>query len=241
MIENLDKCKVGYVFGVRYKRTFMIADNLGAITDEILQSKKSKLKASLLPYIQHINRDEDVLMDINNGLPENRLTINTSNIILDVQNMDKIPYKLGKEAFKETILDKIMYEYKIGSINRMGLISRYMINDSDIIKKFMDGTVGRGLTDVNDINLQFSKRLPVTESIIKEGVDDYQNAIVNIIKKNEKDELFVSVDFQRYYSPMLERATLIDFEKLIKDSDVYINNQIVAFLNNTYGDSDASK
>lgn len=237
MITSLEKCKIGYVFGVRYKRTFMIADNLGAITDDILQSKKSKLKASLFPYIQHNDRDEDVLFDFLNGQPQNRLTINTSNIILDVQNLERIPYETGVTAFRETILKNVMQDYKIGSINRIGFINRYIISDSEIIKKFIDGTVGRGVEDVNDINLQFSKRLEVTESIVKQDVNDYQNVIVNIIKKNGRDELFVSVDFQHYYSPMIERATMINFDKFLKDAELYTNNQILAFLNNTYGES----
>lgn len=239
MIDDLEKCKIGYVFGVRYKRTFTVADNLGAITDEILQSKSSKFKATLFPYIQHNSRDEDVLFDLVSDLPQNRLTINTSNIILDVQNMEKIPFVNGKTAFEETILKNIMKQYGIGLINRIGFINRYIITDNEIINRFMNGTVGNGIDDINDINLQFSKRLNDTESIIKEGINNYKNVIVNIIKKNERQELFVSVDYQLYYSPMLEKASMIEFSKFIQDAEKYINNKILVYLNNTYGASDA--
>lgn len=235
MITELESSKVGYVVGVRYRKTFTVADNLGAIVDNILQSKQSKFKARVFPYIQHIDRDEDVLFDFENNIPQNKLTINTSNIILDVQNMNKISFKDGVEAFKDTILKYIMHEYSIGYINRIGFINRYILKDKDIIDKFIKGTVGRGINDVNDINLQFSKRLQLTESLVKQGVDDYHNVIVNIIKKNAKDELFLSVDYQLYYSPMLEKVSQIDFDKFLKNANDFIQNHLLGFLNNTYG------
>ena len=235
MITELESCKVGYVIGVRYRKTFTVADNLGAIVDNILQSKQSKFKSRIFPYIQHIDRDEDVLFDFENNIPQNKLTINTSNIVLDVQNMDKISFKDGIEAFRDTIFKYIMHEYSIGYINRIGFINRYILKDNDIIDKFIKGTVGRGINDVNDINLQFSKRLPLTESLVKQGVDDYHNVIVNIIKKNAKEELFLSVDYQLYYSPMLEKASQIDFDRFLKNANDYIQKHLLGFLNNTYG------
>lgn len=237
MITELDSCKVGYVIGIRYRKTFTIADNLGAIVDNILQSKQSHFKATTFPYIQHTDRDEDVLFDFENNIPQNKLTINTSNIVLDVQNLNKISYKDGIDAFKETILKYIMQEYSIGYINRIGFINRYILKDKEIIGKFVNGTVGRGFTDVNDINLQFSKRIPLTESLVKQGIDDYHNVIVNIIKKNNRDELFLSVDYQLYYSPMLEKVSQVDFDKFLKNANEYINNSILGFLNNVYGET----
>ena len=145
-------------------------------------------------------------------------------------------YKEGIDAFKETILKYIMHEYSIGYINRIGFINRYILKDKEIIEKFVNGTVGRGFTDVNDINLQFSKRISLTESLVKQEVDDYHNVIINIIKKNNTDELFLSIDYQLYYSPMLEKASQVEFDKFLKISNDYINNHVLSFLNNTYGD-----
>lgn len=236
MITDLDSCKVGYVIGVRYRRTFTIADNLGAIVDDILQSKQSEFNARVFPYIQHTDRDEDILFDFENNIPQNKLTINTSNIILDVQNLDKISFENGLDAFRETILKYIMPTYSIGHINRIGFINRYILKDKEIIEKFVNGTVGRGIDDVNDINLQFSKRIPLMESLVKQDVNNYNNVIVNLIKKNAKDELFLAVDYQCYYSPMIERSGQIEFDKFLKKANDYINNQVLGFLNDTYGE-----
>lgn len=142
MITELDSYKVGFVIGIRYRKTFTIADNLGAIVDNILQSKQSKFKAKTFPYIQHTDREEDVLFDCENNIPQNKLTINTSNIVLDVQNLNKISYKEGIDAFKDTVLKYIMHEYSIGHINRIGFINRYILKDKEIIEKFVNGTVG---------------------------------------------------------------------------------------------------
>ncbi len=235
MITELDSCKIGYVVGVRYRKTFAVADNLGSIVDNLLQSKQSKFNSHIFPYIQHTDREEDVLFDFENNVPQNKLTINTSNMVLDVQNINKLSFREGIEAFNNTILKYIMHEYSIGYINRIGFINRYILKDKDIINKFIKGTVGRGFDDVNDINLQFSKRLTSMESLTKQGVDDYHNVIVNIIKKNAKDELFLSVDYQLYYTPMLEKSSQIDFDKFMKNANDFIQSNLLDFLNNTYG------
>lgn len=237
MITELESSKVGYVVGIRYRKTFTIADNLGAIIDNILQSKNSKFKAKVFPYIQHTNREEDVLwsFDNKNGA-QNKLTINTSNFVLDIQNLETLPFKDGVDAFNNTILKTIMRDYSIGHIDRLGFVNRYILKDKDIIEKFVSGTVGRGFSEVNDINLQFSKRIPIITSLVKENVNDYDNVIVNIIKKNNIDELFLSIDYQHYYSPMLEKASQIEYNSFIDNAEKYINNHIIGFLNNTYGD-----
>lgn len=49
--------------------------------------------------------------------------------------------------------------------------------------------------------------------------------------------MFLSVDYQLYYSPMLEKASQVDFDKFLKDANDYINNHILSFLNDTYGDN----
>lgn len=236
MIKSLDDYLVGFVIGTRYRKTFSIADNLGSITDEILQSKQSDFKCSLFPCIQHSSRDEDILFDLdNNKNPDNRLTVNTSNIVLDVQNIEKISYDFGIKAYNKTFLKNIMVEYNIRNINRIGFIKRYMINDSEMISRFMKGTVGNAFDQVNDINLQFSKRLPLMESLAKQDQNHYQNVIINIIKKNGIDELFVAVDFQLYFSPTLTSVVQIEYEKFIKSATDYINTNILDFLNKTYG------
>lgn len=236
MITNLESYIVGYVIGIRYRETFTIADNLGAIIDDILQSKNSKFKANIFPYIQHTDRDEDVLFDLANNLPKDKLTINTSNIVLDVQDLNKIPLNKGITAFKDTIIKYIMHEYTIGHINRLGFIKRYVLEDKEIINKFVSGTVGRGFAEVNDINLQFSKRIPIDESLIKENINDYRNVIINIIKKNGINKLYLSVDYQHYYSPMLEKTSQIEFDKFLDNANQYIDKHLPDFLNNTYGE-----
>lgn len=193
MIEDIEKYKAGYAIGIRYRKTFMIADNLGAITDEILQSKKSKFGCNVFPYIQHLTKEEDSLYDLET---DNRLNIGVSNIVLDIKDPKRLSLEDGIEGYKTTIIDNIMPSFSIGYIQRIGYIKRYIVKDKEIISNFVKSTVGKGFSDVNDVNLQFSKRIPIGLSIAKQGVENYHNVIINIIKKNNLDEIFVSVDFQ---------------------------------------------
>lgn len=233
MIEDIEKYKAGYAIGIRYRKTFMIADNLGAITDEILQSKKSKFGCNVFPYIQHLTKEEDSLYDLET---DNRLNIGVSNIVLDIKDPKKLSLEDGIEGYKTTIIDNIMPSFSIGYIQRIGYIKRYIVKDKEIISNFVKSTVGKGFSDVNDVNLQFSKRIPIGLSIAKQGIENYHNVIINIIKKNNLDEIFVSVDFQLYYSPMIQTSKQIEFDSFIQTAENYIKGTVLNYLNNSYGD-----
>jgi len=108
-----------------------------------------------------------------------------------------------------------MRKYSITQINRIGYINK------------LDG--------VNDINLQFSKRIALPEALVKKDVYDYNNVIYNIIKKTDKQELFVSVDFQRLYEPFLEGCSLINLPQFIEQVKTYNKNNVVEWLDSNYG------
>ena len=132
MITNLDEYLIGIVIGVRYRANFSIEDSLGAIVDKVLYDKKSYFNPNIFPLVQNTGNGKLLFNDKNND----RLTINNSNIVLDLlfdgsfkkENSNQII-----ENFNEQIIEGIMKQYKITEIIRMGFIKRYLFPPSTSI------------------------------------------------------------------------------------------------------------
>ena len=104
----------------------------------------------------------------------------------------------------------------------------------DLADSFVDKTIGKTLEGVNDINLRFSKKLPVPMSLVKEAVNDYFNAIFNIIKKADRDEIFISVDFQQHFNPVLSTVQEMNFKNFISEADSFSTKRCLPWLKQNY-------
>lgn len=232
-IENINKYLGGIVIGIRYRANFSIEDSLGEIVDKILYSKKSYFNPSKFPLVQN-KGNEKILYNNQTG---DKLTINNSNIILDIvfgDNFSKETYSEILDKFYSEIIDGIMKTYKIREINRLGFIHRYVFQDKDLAKNFIDKTIGKTLEGVNDINLTFSKRFPVSKSLVKKDIYDYRNVIFNIIKKADDDKLILSVDYQKYFDPFLNSSSELKFDSYVKGMKDFNSKSYVNWLNQNY-------
>ncbi len=235
MIDNLDNHIVGVAIGIRYRANFSIEDQIGAITDKILYSKNAFFNEHIFPITQN-QVNAKVLMSDQDGSGD-KLTVNNSNIVLEL-NFDKSFKKEDLptiyEKFNEQIIEGILKPYKITQIIRVGIINRYLFEEKDLSKNFIKKTIGGSFDGINDIDLRFSKKFPVPDSLIKKETYDYENAIFNVIKRADRDELFVSVDFQKYFEPFLESATgikFIEFEKRVRH---YNEKNFKDWINSNY-------
>jgi hypothetical protein len=233
MIKDLEPFLVGMAVGIRYRPNFSLEDALGRIVDDILYSKESFFNSSVFPKVRH-GVNEKVLL---NEDTDDSLRINNSDTILEIQfggtfsqgDLDKIV-----QAFDRQVVTGVLKDFKVREIGRVGLIKRYVITMEDLARTFVDKTIGRTLEGVNDINLRFSKKLPVSEALVKQGVNDHNNVIFNIIKKSDREEIFISVDFQRYYSPLLSTAADIKFSGFVGEARSFTSRKCVPWLNENY-------
>jgi hypothetical protein len=167
------------------------------------------------------------------------MTINNSNIVLDISFSDtfkKEDYNEIVKRFNEDVIEGVMKKYKITEINRIGLIKRYLFDLEDLAESFIDKTIGKTLEGVNDINLQFSKKFPTAEGLIKEDIYDYTNAIFNIIKHSDAKELFMSIDYQKYFDPFLTNVDQMKFMDFAKSVDGFNSKSYLPWLNKNYLD-----
>lgn len=235
IINNLSEYLIGFAAGIRFRANFSIEDQLGKILDTILYSQNSYFNPEIFPKVGR-NVGERIMY---NPTTNDQLRIDNSNFILEIQfgdeeGLKKIKYKEILENFNDQIIQGVMSKFKIQQIVRVGLVNRYLFPLNDLAQSFVDKTIGETLEGVNDINLSFSKKMPVPEALAKRDVNDWSNAIFNIIKKADVDEIFMSVDYQLCYSPSLEKANHIKFSPFMDSAQSFIENRYLPWLNTNY-------
>lgn len=233
MIEKIDNYLIGICIGVRFRANFKIEDSLGEIVDKILYGKNSIFSKKVFPIVQN-NADGKLLF---NSMNNDKLTINNSNIVLDlffdgsfeISDYDKII-----EEFNDSIIEGILKQYKITEIVRIGIIKRYLFTVGGMADKFLSKTIGGTIDGVNDINLRFSKKFPAQEAMVKKKIYDHRNAIFNIIKQADKDELFMSIDYQKLFEPFLSSSIEMKFEDFIRSANGFTNKKYLTWINDNY-------
>lgn len=230
-ITDINSSLISFVIGVRFRPNFSIEDKLGNILDRVLYDKKTYFTPQVFSKVQNdVNRK--TLFNPETG---NYLSIDSENIILDFSLPDDSKNELISEianAFNNQIIDGILKDFSITQINRIGYLKRYVINVEGLAKNFVDKAIGSSLDNVNDINLKFSKKIVDPTAIAKKDINDYVNVIYNIVKRSDdNDKLLITLDYQKYFLPFLERSTQTEFEKFIKKGDEYNSKVLVEWLN----------
>jgi hypothetical protein len=238
MISNLDDFLSGIVIGVRFRANFSIEDELGKITDTILYPVNSSFNPSIFPEVISTGPGQKVLI---NHDTQDSLSIDNSNIILTIQltegstfhisDVDQIPFDFNKQIIKG-----IMKEFSIKEIIRIGFIRRYLFPIEELANSFVEKTIGNTLQGINDINLRFSKRIPVFGAIAIKDTNDYDNAIFNIIKRADRKEIFMSIDHQKYYDPFLPDVINIDYDEFLNITNKFSNSVYLPWLNRNYAE-----
>jgi hypothetical protein len=233
MIEDLNKHLMGVAIGVRFRANFSIEDQLGSIVDQIIYAKNAFFNETVFPLAEnHVN--QKVLI---NNVTGDKLTINNSNITLEINfgerfkidNLDELI-----EKFDSEIIDGVLKKYKITQFVRVGFIKRYLFDIEILAKNFLKNTIGSTIDGINDIDLRFSKKFPVPTSLVKKDIYDYENVIFNIIKRSDKEEIFISVDFQKYFLPHLESTSGIEFLNFIDKANNFSSKNYLNWLNKNY-------
>lgn len=239
LINKVSDYLASFAIGIRFRANFSIEDQLGRIVDDILYTNKSYFGPEFFPLVE--GRINYKRLFSHEG--DKSLVINNSNIVIEIffskndQNDNLISDV--REHFNNDIILGVMKTYGVTQINRIGYINRYIFNDKNVSKAFLDKTMGHKLDGVNDTNLRFSKKYPLSESLVKKDVNDYDNAIFNLVKQSDKHELEVSIDYQRFYSPMLELSAQIETKEFYKSVDTFNNETFKKWFNESYGESNA--
>jgi len=242
MIENLESYLIGIAIGIRFRANFVIEDQLGKIADIILYSKDAFFNPHVFPKATTSAGAKELF----NEQTQDYLHIDNSNVILEVNFSNDGVFNKGDlndilENFDNQITKGVLREYSITQIRRIGFVRRHIFEIESLTKSFITKTIGNTPGGVNDINLRFSKRLPIAIALVKKDVLDYDNAIFNIIKKANLNEIFMSIDYQSFFDPFLPSSTMIDFPSFLQRANGFNSNQLLTWLNSYYMELEDAK
>ena len=229
-MEELKNYLSGIAIGVKFRNNYTINDHLGSIADTLLFSKNGGL-LNYITFPNHAsNLDSSEITLLNRSTGDN-LTVNMNNIILDMNFSEKIPKEKSTELtdeFFNALTKKIYKIVNIREIRRVGLVHKYLIDDTSsakaIQKKFKDIT----FDDASSVTVNFSKKIILPNSKIAKDYNDYENVICTLSITNEKrEEYFFQVDYQHVYDPRLDSVIDIQYDKFIERA-VYYNSDIIS-------------
>jgi hypothetical protein len=233
MIKDLNEFLVGIVVGARFRANFSIEDQLGRIVDQILYSEGSFFDPTVFPTVRSSTNAKTLICEET----QDQLRIDNSNFILEITIGEKFLAKDCKDIlhhYEKQIINGVMKSFAIKEIVRMGYIKRYIFGMKELAKTFVDKTIGKTLGGINDINLSFSKKFPVDEALVKKSVHDYDNAIFNIIKKADREEIFMAIDYQKYFDPFLPTASEIKYASFIEKAEAFNQKNYLPWLISNY-------
>ncbi len=224
---------ISIAIGVRFRANFSIEDQLGKIVDQILYSKDSYFSPKIFPEALTVT-GKKILSNPKTG---DRLTIDNSNVILEVVLGESFLLADRQEIidqYERVMINRIMLEFDIKEIMRIGYIESYVFNVNDLADQFTKQTIGDTLDGVNEISLRFSKKLHTPSGLVKKDINDYDGAIFSVIKKADSDELFMSVDYQRHFDPFLPTAKGIKYSSFIKRAEEFNHKKSLPWLKSNY-------
>lgn len=239
MIENFDEFETGVVIGVRFRPYFPIIDSFGKIIDYILNSRPS-IFSSRFPAVGEPSSHERILV---NEDTDDKFTIDITNMIVNITYKESDGFKKSDLAsvindFDHIILKGILNELRITNIHRIGLVKKFTIKDEALVHALLSNILNKSFSDINQIDLQFVKKILLSSSMVKKSENNYDNAIVTIKKEAKLDEIYISLDYQRFFEPNLNSASKINLHELEDLSNLYIKDNLVSWVNQSSSKED---
>jgi hypothetical protein len=231
MSFNLKDYETDFAIGIRFRANFHIEDKLGEIIDSILyKNKDSFFSSKTFPEVESRNSAKILWGEIvdkgSKQLRKGCLRIDHSNIILEYESTH---FEEAVNSFNEAIIKGIVEEYEVIQIQRIGILHKYEIKNSDQCDSLLKNVVGTK-ENVGDMSFRFSKKIPAAKALIKAGVSDYSNEIYSIGKQLESQSVVASYDFQKYFSPPTEKGNDIGFNKLRSEAANYLNDNFTSWV-----------
>jgi hypothetical protein len=187
-------------FGIRFKRSFRIADKSGEIIDDVLTSKQSPFSSKTFPQIQ-TSKLEKVIFNDQTG---DYLRINTDDLILafNVDHNFENKFEWLKLNVAKYFQEQLFRKFNIQNIRRIGIVFAHELPKSNKLRDSIPALTNNLVDIPNETSLSFSKKTPVSEALMKKNVNDYKNSIY--ILQETDDSFKANFDFQHYYEPIIE-------------------------------------
>lgn len=232
--KQLDSYLLSVAIGLRYQTNFQLADKFGEITNNLLHSSNNLFSPDVFPAISS-EIDKRVLLD---GETKNSLEISLSNILLDYEtDLDNASTDIIDKAFIKYLIEEIANQYKIRNFLRIGYARRYLFKEPSLVGAFLKKVKNISLPETREFSCKFSEKLPMPATYLDRSKEYYQNVIFTIIKKANLNEIYISVDFQRYLNPPVSTANELKFEGFLDVMRLFNHENFVYWIKDIMRDS----
>ncbi|GEM_PF-3945789 len=222
--QKMNKIVKNITIGIKHQRTFKIKDNFGRFIDCILHDASSPFGVKFFPFVDEKFSDSVTLHN-----PKGEyFQIDSDDFVLVVKNKDEFEkniLNLKNDTFP-FIRKKLFNVTKINDIIRVGIIFSLEIKSKKEINKIISYLTNDSIETINSLDMKFSHKKIIGESLTKSAVNDYINVIYSLVKK--KDKMLVNVDYQRHFDPFLTDINDFNANRFI---DSAVNN-----LKNSYNE-----
>lgn len=229
MTMEVKKYLSSITIGLRFGPSFSICDNLGTIADQILDEEGSFFNKKVFPNIASL----PLAIRLENPKTGDYLILSQQDLILNC-NFDNAAVKPNSEVnpkFKVDDMNDIhknfwqlletLQKYDFDRIQRLGYVNRYVFDTNELTKSVTGALIGWTIDGVSDMTLRFSKRYPVQEALSKKNINNYHNVIYTIVKKADRDDLTIMLDYQEFYEPSLAGTREVKHAAFMSDMDLY--------------------
>lgn len=228
-MEKLEKTITALTIGIRYQKSFRVADITGEIIDTILLDKNSPFDHKLFPRIEVNSAWEQTLYN-----PETfeYLRINTDDIILSLAVDDNFSQKFNFLHSKVIPFYEgtLFTRHDINNIIRVGIIYSHKLDRSQEFSNKISAIAENKINDPENISISFSKKHVTSEALIRKNVNDYKNTIFSF--REMKENLICDLDYQYFYDPAIEDLRDGKLKDIISQSNTYRTDNYYEWLKN---------
>jgi len=225
------------IFGIRYQRYWHILDMTGDIIDKILRHKESPFDSKYFTKVT----EEPIGKIIHNPQTECFFKINTDDLIFkhnfDTEKDDVLKNKdldWFYSAVSDFIIQKLVIDYKIEQIIRVGIVYHHLIAKGDIPMGFINDTLGDLPGKTAKFNIDFHKKSGVEDSVIKKGVNDYKN-VIYFLKSRDDENYEFGIDYQYYFKPFIDHIKEWDVKDFITKSNECLKSKFYPWMKKRFG------
>jgi len=210
-----------YTIGIRYRRSFRVADISGDILDEILYGEGSVLKDRFESSSESLR--EKSLENSKNEY----VRITTTDIIfsLKVTSLDGDP--MSEIRLILPFVENIFKKFQIQNIYRVGVIFQTLEKRTKTIEEIVKKYTNQSIDMIDTGILRFSKKIKDPMVKVKK-VLDYKNVIYEIAcdEKNIEE----SLDFQKFFNPLKEDIRDAKLAGVLEEAYQYLLNENNSWL-----------
>jgi len=221
-IFNFFKYAESILIGVRFSPDFSYSDKYGEIIDSV--TNNTKCFKDLYKKVKKDQYKVKLFGDIENNSLHN-FTLTSSDVVVeDVIETNFNSAIENKKTQFNAVVKQIFSKYNISKINRVGIATKFVIDDISIIKVIMSNVFK--IPDVQ--SARFTKTSKPPKSKINNETGNFYNTIYDIRLVNNKLE--IAIDFQHMITPALSSISTFNIDVYLKDYKESINNDMIRWL-----------